>query len=55
MLQDEIHELKSIERILHAKDNGVKKHKFVDFTTNEDKEIARKAKDWDISDDELFE
>lgn len=55
MLQDEIHELKSIERILNAKDNGVKMQKFIDFATDEDKKIASKAKDWDISDDELFE
>lgn len=54
-LQDEIFELKSIERILNASDTGVTKHNFEDFATNEDKAIARKAKDWDISDEELFE
>ena len=34
---------------------GMKKHNFEDFATDEDKEIVRKAKNGDISDDELFE
>lgn len=54
-VQDEIFELKSIERILKAGDNGVSKHQFEDFATDEYKEIVRKAKDRDISDEELFE
>lgn len=55
MLQEEIVELKTAERIRMAEANGVKKHDFKDFATDEDKEIYRKAANWDISDDELFE
>ena len=55
LLQDEIMELKTIERIRRAEDNGVSKQAFEDFATEEDKDIYRKAANWDISDDELFE
>lgn len=55
MLQEEIIELKMGERIRKAEANGVKKHDFKDFATDEDKEIYQKAANWDISDDELFE
>lgn len=55
MLQDEIFELKSIERILKAKGTDVSKQYFEEFATKEDKEIYLKAANWDISDDELFE
>lgn len=48
-------ELKTIARIENAEINGVVKHKFDDFATKEDKEIAKDAADWDIPDEELFE
>ncbi|MEK5039184.1 hypothetical protein [Sporosarcina sp. FSL K6-3457] len=54
-LQDEILELKTIARIENAKVNGIKKQKFDDFATEEDKEIAKAVTNWDISDDELFD
>lgn len=55
MLQEEIFELKTIAQIENAQTNGVTKHKFNDFATEEDKEIAKEVANWDISDDELFE
>ena len=39
---------------VHLINSGVKKHNFEDFATDEDKEIVRKAKDWDISDDDYL-
>lgn len=54
-LQEEILELRAIARIEEAQLNGVNKRKFEEFATEEDKAIAKAAKDWDISDDELFE
>jgi len=52
-LQEEIFELKTITRIVKAE--GVIKHKFDDFATEEDKMLAKETANWDISDDELFE
>lgn len=54
-LQDEILELKTIARIENAKVNGVTTQKFDDFATEEDKEVAKAAINWDISDEELFD
>lgn len=54
-LQEEIFELKTITRINKAEDEGVIKHKFDDFATEEDKMLAKETANWDISDDELFE
>lgn len=54
-LQEEIFELKIITRIVKAEDEGVIKHKFDDFATEEDKMLAKETANWDISDNELFE
>ncbi|MGE7674198.1 type II toxin-antitoxin system Phd/YefM family antitoxin [Lysinibacillus sp. NPDC094403] len=55
MLEDEIFELKAISRIQKAETEGVKTYKFDEFATEEDRTIVKSAKDWDISDEELFE
>lgn len=54
-LQEEVLELKTIARIENEKTHGSKKHKFADFATEEDKQLAEKAVEWDVSDEELFE
>lgn len=45
----------TIQRIEDAENNGVIKHKFEEFATEEDIRIAKEVKDWDITDEELFE
>ncbi|KOP77887.1 hypothetical protein AMS59_14715 [Lysinibacillus sp. FJAT-14745] len=55
MLEDEIFELKAISRIQKAETEGVKTCKFDEFATEDDRAIVKSAKDWDISDEELFE
>lgn len=50
-----IDDQKSIERIKNANENNVIKHKFKDFATEDDKQIAKEVMEWDISDKELFE
>lgn len=54
-LEDIIFDLKAAERIEHIKANGSKTKKFSEFATKEDRAIFEKAKNWDISDDDLFE
>ncbi|KGR74714.1 type II toxin-antitoxin system Phd/YefM family antitoxin [Ureibacillus sinduriensis] len=54
-LEDEVFELKSILRIQKAEKEGVKTQRFDEFATEKDRAIAQAAKDWDISDEELFE
>lgn len=54
-LQEELFELQTIARIVNNENEGVIKHKFDDFATEEDKIMAKETANWDISDDELFE
>lgn len=54
-LEDKIFDMKTLDRIKNIKANGSQIHKFSEFATQEDRAIFEKAKDWDISDDDLFE
>lgn len=55
LLQNELVELKTLQRIRNAHEKGVQKQPFNDLMTAEDKRIYRSSAEWDISDEELFE